>query len=86
MAAPRASTAAPTSRVALGLTVLMSTYTAPGRRPATRPSAPRATARRASGSVTMLNTTSAAVETARGESASRIPRSTSGLAFSRVRL
>src|SRR3990170_342486 len=85
-AAPCASASAPSSRVARGLTVLISTHTAPGRSPARIPSWPRPTALRAAVSVTMLNTTSAPSAAARGEPARVMPSATSGSAFSRLRL
>src|SRR5262249_35221021 len=65
-AAPRASTAWPSSRVTAGLTVLISTHTAPGRSPATTPSEPRPIARSAALSVTLLKTVSVGSGTARG--------------------
>jgi hypothetical protein len=64
----------------------MSTMTASGRRPARSPLAPSLTASSASGSVTMMNTMSAAEATSRGESASRSPASTSQRALLAVRL
>src|SRR6267142_2196124 len=85
-AAPRAATAWPSSRVTAGLTVLISTQTAPGRSPATTPSGPRPIARSATLSVTMLKTASVASATARGDFASVRPAATSARAFSGVRL
>ena len=85
-AAPRAATAWPSSRVTAGLTVLISTQTAPGRSPATTPSGPRPIARSATLSVTMLNTASVASATARGDFARVRPAATSARAFSGVRL
>jgi len=84
--APRAAAASASRRVALGLTVLISTHVAPGRSPARTPSGPWAMASRASVSLTMLKMTSAASATWRGDAASFMPAATSGAAFATVRL
>jgi hypothetical protein len=73
------------SRLAPGLTVLMSMYRAPGRRPARIPSGPAVIAARAASSVIILNTTSAAAATSRGVSRQMRPLAMSALALDRVR-
>src|ERR1051326_1609852 len=80
MIAPLAATAAPSSRVTSGPTVLISTKTAPRRSPATTPSGPSATARSASLSVTIVKTTSAAAAASRGVFAIVMPAATSARA------
>ena len=76
--APLAATSQASVRVMLGLTVLISTHVAPDRSPASTPSGPWAMASSARLSVTMLNITSAASATARGEAASVMPAATRG--------
>ena len=84
--APSSATRAASDRLASGVTVLISTYSFPGERPARIPSGPSVTAESAATFVTMLKTISARSATSRGDSASTSPASTSGAAFSRVRL
>ena len=86
MAAPRAATTAPSSRVTAGLTVLISTHTAPRPSPATIPFSPSATARSAASSVTMLKTATAPSTAARGDGASFSPAASSARALAAVRL
>ena len=86
IAAPRAVTASPSSRVMAGLTVLISAQTAPRPSPATIPPGPSATARSAVSSVTMLKTTAAPSAAARGVAASFRPAASSARALSAVRL
>ena len=69
-----------------GSLVVMSTRTVPGFAPASVPSVPSVTSRTSRGKPTIVKTTSDAWATARGESASLAPFSTSGLALSAVRL
>src|SRR4030081_2026364 len=86
MSAPFSRTLEASARLADGLTVLMSTRTLPSLNPARNPSGPSATDLSASVFVTIAKVTSAAAETALGESPHFMPRSTSHCALERVRL
>src|SRR5712671_2594812 len=86
MSAPFSRTLEASARLAEGLTVLMSISNLPALSPARNPSFPSATDLRASVFVTIEKVTSAAAETARGESPHFMLRSTSHCAFERVRL
>src|SRR5467141_2812418 len=86
MSAPFSRTLEASTRLAEGLTVLMSIRTLPALNPARNPPGPSETDFKASVLETIEKVTSAAAETARGESPHFIPRSTSHCAFERVRL
>src|SRR3981189_955492 len=86
MSAPFSRTLEASTRLAEGLTVLMSIRTLPALNPARNPSGPSETDFKASVLATITKVTSAAAPTARGESPHFIPRSTSHCAFERVRL
>ena len=86
MSAPFSRTCAASARLTAGLTVLMSTKTLPALNPASIPSGPSNTCSSAAEFVTMEKVTSAAAQTARGESAHFMPRSISRCAFDFVRL
>ena len=80
--APRAAAASPTSRTTTGLTVLISTSVPPAPSPAITPSSPRATARSAASSVTIVKTASTPSAAARGDLASVRPAATRSRALS----
>src|SRR5258705_101592 len=84
MSAPFSRTLEASTRLAEGLTVLMSIRTLPPLNPARNPSGPSETDFKASVLATITKVTSAAAETARGESPHFMPRSTSHFAFERV--
>ena len=84
-AAPRAVTGPSSSRTTVGLTVLISTSTACGPRPAMMPSGPSATARSAESSVTIVKTAWAPSAAARGDGASVRPAVTRWRALAAVR-
>ena len=86
MSAPFSRTRAARARLTAGLTVLMSTRTLPALNPASMPSGPSNTCSSAAELVTIDSVTSAAAQTARGESAHFMPRSISRCAFDLVRL
>ena len=87
MPAPRARTAGATDRIVSGSTVLMSTATEPGRRPAATPSGPSYSSRTAASSATIEMTTSARDAASAGVAATLAPiRSARAVARSGVRL
>ncbi len=87
IAAPVASTSAPSRSMRVGPTVLMSTAIFPAPSPASRPDSPRYTASSASPSASIVTATSARSARARGESTTSPPvAAATSSALDRVRL
>lgn len=83
---PRSDSCSDHDRLAIGLTVEVSTTNAPAASPSLRPSAPKITSSTSGVSLTQVKTMSLTAATRPGDVSTTAPRSANGAARSAVRL